>query len=469
MGKFMSFFGKKKQDLPIKKTDAETSVVKEHCELTLAGQQIDAILAGDYANVPDGRDELTEKIKHLALENKARVERQLQRSVGLSISNNSTVISVAKSARSLNELNNISQAMAAATEEMSASIHEISNSTHHSSEEASNLQAIVQQSMEASQEAIHAIDAISKSVEHAVRKLQDLADASTQIGEVVGLINNIASQTNLLALNATIEAARAGEAGKGFAVVASEVKNLANQTENATRDINDRIERLRDEMTQITASMTEGAEAVENGQQIITSTLQGMEEIDRGVDRVTNDMREVAHILEQQQSATEETAQHATSIAAMTSLNVQNNAELLDEMDETEILITEQMDRLMRHQVPTRDLVRAKADHMIWRKKLADMLLGRVVLNPDELADHKHCRLGKWYFGDMETAVKQHPAYQRLNTPHEKVHELGIAAARAYASGDYDQALELVQKVEEPSMLVQKELDELIAFVLGHK
>jgi len=461
----MSLFGKKETPQTMQASQAQISETEKQYEMALVVEQVDAILAGDYENVAEGCDDLTRKLKQLANENQVRVESQLKRSVDLSVSNNSTVISVAKSARSLNELNNISQAMAASMEEMAASIHEISNSTHHSSDEASHLQEIVAQSKGASEEAIHAIEAISTSVHHAVEKLQDLADASTQIGDVVGLINNIASQTNLLALNATIEAARAGEAGKGFAVVASEVKNLANQTENATRDINDRIERLGVEMTQITSSMSDGASAVENGQKIITATLQGMEEIDRGVDRVTNDMREVANILEQQQGATEETAQHAGSIAAMASINVQAHSTLLDDMDDMEHLITDQMDQLMSHELPVRDIIRAKADHMIWRKKLADMLLGRLVLDADDLADHHQCRLGKWYFGEMDGAVKQHATFKRLNKPHEAVHTLGIAAVRAYTAGNYDEALSLVEEISGPSQIVQDDLDELIAFV----
>ncbi len=445
--------------------EREPDRAEETCALTLALKQVNAILARDYDSVPHGTDELTCKLKELALESQQRAERQLSRSVGLSIANNSTVISVAKSARSLNELNEISQSLASAMEEMAASIQEISNSTHHSTAEAESLQGIVRNSMEGSHQAIQAINSISESVSHAVEKLTDLAAASTQIGDVVGLINDIASQTNLLALNATIEAARAGEAGKGFAVVASEVKNLANQTERATGDINNRIERLRHEMDGITKSMSEGAEAVANGQQIITSTLKSMEEIDDGVNRVTTDMQQVAAVLEQQQGVTAQTAEHAITISQMSGANVEANTIVLNEMDETEGLITEQMEALMRHQFPARDLIRAKADHMIWRKKLADMLLGRATLNPDELSDHKHCRLGKWYFGDLDTVIREHAAFNALNTPHGQVHELGIAAARAYQEHNLDEAIRLVEEIEGPSQQVQDYLDELIAFV----
>jgi len=106
--------------------------------------------------------------------------------------------------------------VAAAAEELSASIGEISRQVSASATMARNT---------------------AQEANQANATLASLSEAAQKIGEVVGLIQNIASQTNLLALNATIEAARAGEAGKGFAVVASEVKNLANQTAKATEDI----------------------------------------------------------------------------------------------------------------------------------------------------------------------------------------------------------------------------------------
>ncbi|WP_342359042.1 methyl-accepting chemotaxis protein [Terrarubrum flagellatum] len=100
------------------------------------------------------------------------------------------------------------------------------------------------------------IDA-SAGAEQTTEAIRELAGQVQGIGEVVDLIQNIASQTNLLALNATIEAARAGESGRGFAVVASEVKALAHQTASATESISERIDAVRQASNEAVATMEE--------------------------------------------------------------------------------------------------------------------------------------------------------------------------------------------------------------------
>jgi methyl-accepting chemotaxis protein len=108
--------------------------------------------------------------------------------------------------------------------------------------------------------------------------VSQLVSAAQKVGEVTGIINDIASQTNLLALNATIEAARAGEAGKGFAVVASEVKSLANQTAKATEEIQQQIKDIQDSSQTTADSIREIVQIISQVNEISTSISSAVEE-----------------------------------------------------------------------------------------------------------------------------------------------------------------------------------------------
>jgi methyl-accepting chemotaxis protein len=138
--------------------------------------------------------------------------------------------------------------------------------------------------------------------------MQGLAASARKIGDVVQLINVIASQTNLLALNATIEAARAGEAGKGFAVVASEVKTLANQTAKATDEIATQIREIQDATNGAVGAIEEISQTIARVNEIATAVAAAVEQQEATT-------RNIAHSVQQ---AAEGTASVSANIAGVT-------------------------------------------------------------------------------------------------------------------------------------------------------
>ncbi len=185
------------------------------------------------------------------------------------------------------------QTVAAAAEQLSSSINEISRQ--------------VTQSARVSEKAV-------TDVRRTDLVVRALADGAQKIGDVVNLITNIASQTNLLALNATIEAARAGDAGKGFAVVASEVKNLAQQTANATDEIGKQI-------SQVQAATGEAVEAIRSIAVVI--------------EEIGTIAAAIAAAVEEQGAATAEIARNVQETAASTQVVTGNISSVSQAANET--------------------------------------------------------------------------------------------------------------------------------------
>ena len=168
------------------------------------------------------------------------------------------------------------QAVSAAVEELTSSVGEVSRQTTESTR-------IAQEAVGEAERTNEIVDSLSRAAE--------------RIGEVVHLINEIASQTNLLALNATIEAARAGDAGRGFAVVAAEVKSLANQTAKATEEIASQIEAMRS---------------------VTGQAVQAIGSIRNTIGRISENICGISAAIEQQGAATREIARNAHEAAAGT-------------------------------------------------------------------------------------------------------------------------------------------------------
>jgi methyl-accepting chemotaxis protein len=207
------------------------------------------------------------------------------------------------------------QSVAAATEELSASIREISQQVANSAQIAS-----------------HAV-AEAKRTDTTVTAL---SDASNRIGEVVRLISDIAGQTNLLALNATIEAARAGDAGKGFAVVASEVKNLATQTAKATEDISAQIAEMQSATGEAVDAIHEIADTIGRMDQIASTIAAAVEEqgaatqeISRSVQQAASGAREVSENVSAVTKSVEESGRMAGGLLDAAS-ELSEQAELMN-------------------------------------------------------------------------------------------------------------------------------------------
>jgi len=180
------------------------------------------------------------------------------------------------------------QTVAASSEELAASIVEIS------------------QSMTKSQAAT---DGAFDQVVSAGQATQRLSDAAVAMGGIVGLINNIAGQINLLALNATIESARAGEAGKGFAVVANEVKNLANQAAKATEQITKEIEGVQSISGEVVGALNGIRGSIESVREYVAATASAVEEQSAVTRDMSSNMQSAA-------SAVDEITHNVTGIAS---------------------------------------------------------------------------------------------------------------------------------------------------------
>ncbi len=356
-----------------------------------------------------------------------------------------------------------SQGIAAATEEMVAGIQTISSDAKHAAELSSQAQQVTEDGRSAVQSAMRQFGEMGQAFEQAASRAAELAKASESIGGILSSIESIAAQTNLLALNATIEAARAGEAGKGFAVVAGEVKSLSAQTAKSTEEISHLVAKLRAEMANIVDTMRSGTVALSEGRQGMETMEGRMGEIGRLVGETAGRMQDISRILVEQAAAANQISGGIQKVAAHSDANASAIEKSTGSLRDVESEMGSLLKLLATWEIPNKILMVAKSDHIAWKKQLVEMLMGVVKLDPDQLSSDQTCRLGQWYHGPDAAPYRGLAAFKELAGHHRAVHQKGVAAVRAFNAGRSEEAVRLVDEVEQASKQVLHCLDQLIA------
>ena len=220
-----------------------------------------------------------------------------------------------------NDLSSRTEQQAASLEETAASMEELTATVKQNAENARQASQLALSASETAQKG-------GKVVDNVVRTMNDIASSSKKIADITSVIDGIAFQTNILALNAAVEAARAGEQGRGFAVVAGEVRNLAQRSAQAAKEIKGLIE--------------DSVSKVDTGSTLVESAGETMDEIVNAVTRVTDIMGEIASASDEQSRGIDQVGLAVSEMDRVT----QQNAALVEESAAAASALEEQASRL---------------------------------------------------------------------------------------------------------------------------
>ncbi|NPA71427.1 MAG: PAS domain S-box protein [Gammaproteobacteria bacterium] len=350
------------------------------------------------------------------------------------------------------DLSQRTQQQAASLEETAASMEELTSTVQQSTENTDQANILAHT---AANEAQEGIQVMSKTID----AMQGITELSKQIGDITNVIDSIAFQTNLLALNAAVEAARAGEHGRGFAVVAGEVRNLAQKSADAAKDISTLI-------SSTTQQIQSGTELVEQTNTVFEGMVEKIKDVELLVSEIASTSHEQTKGLDQINGA-------VSHLDQMT----QQNAALVEQLSATAGNMSEEAAQQAKfvgrftisaaaqesqgngaHNI---DFADAKMKHHSWNSKLDQLLAGQesdIDSQTARLADI--CPLGQWLHGTGQ-AFNQQDSFKQLLNMHAEFHATVGKVIDAHSIGDIELAHKEKEKVEKLSQEVIHLIDDV--------
>ncbi|MDM7322652.1 MAG: methyl-accepting chemotaxis protein, partial [Gammaproteobacteria bacterium] len=245
-------------------------------------------------------------------------------------------------------LSEASQEQALRIEQASEAVNRIAAKVSEVAEGALDSVSVAQSSMEvahkggeAVRQTIHGMERIREQIQDTSKRLKRLGESSQEIGDIVGLITDIADQTNILALNAAIQAAMAGEAGRGFAVVADEVQRLAERVGNATKQIETLVKTIQSDTQEAMLSMEQTTTNVVSGAQVAENAGRSLEEIETVSATLAQRIQAIAQAAREQMQEAARIRETMRLISAQTSSTAQEAQEAAQEIGKLNELASE--------------------------------------------------------------------------------------------------------------------------------
>ena len=341
--------------------------------------------------------------------------------------------------------------IAASSEEMAASVDDVANRTQEAAKTAEQSVNVATQGVETIGKAFAFVEEAFAAMDTINQQMHGVLENTKKIGEVVGIIKGIADQTNLLALNAAIEAAPAGEQGRGFAVVADEVRKLAEHTKVSVSEIQQNIGKLQGDTQSAVKNIETNSERLHSGKNLVDGAIGSIQQMKGSVVAINGEMIQIAANTEEQSAASQEIAAdvHVVSTGADT---------LLRECDHTgqavfdlsKVINALRLD-MMKSGLCLGDkemLEICVSDHLLWRWRVYNMLLGYEKIDVNAVGTHRDCRLGNWYYSDAAQGFKENRTFIDMDKPHADLHRFAKEAAVAYERKDMKSAQEALDKMD---------------------
>ncbi len=411
-------------------------------------EMIHNISKGKLSAEIKGSGVVFEELRNLLNQMHSNAQSDLKDTVMLSSMASDSMAAVSFVSGDIKDIHSHSQTIASAAEELSVTSREISQSMTDVNENIIDVKKSTQLGQASLTDCISKMKNVTNSVQSTTDTVESLASASSEIGQILDVITSISSQTHLLSLNARIEAERAGEFGRGFAVVADEVKELAKHSANASDDIGKIVSSIQKEVKKMQTDFGEVLSYVGQSQEQVHVVESEINSIVNHVDNVSAKISDNARRIDNQNEATVGVTKSIIEIKEKSERSENNTAKAINAVSSIEGVLSKKFKAFEGMEIKDAIVELAKSDHFLWKKRLAEMFVGKNKLAESELSDHHQCRLGKWYDSVTEPRFIQSNAYKSLYEPHMNVHKAAIESVKLFNMGDYDGALKEFERME---------------------